>query len=281
MSKRGSGKALKRWIPRVFVSRLAAIIYRSRASRLLIVPFIRRYGVKMEDYVRPAEKYRSLVDFFCREIKPESRPIASGQAVFASPVDGRIAEYGRIASGRMIQAKGIDYTSEGLLGDADAARRYEGGLYITTYLSPADYHRIHAPTSGALVASKRIRGSRWPVNETGVQDVARLFEKNERLVTYLDTPLFGRLAIVKVGAFIVGRIVVTYEERVDSRADRRGKTIDLSRDGITVTKGEELGRFEFGSTVILLMEPGPYAWSAGVERNAKVRMGQPILERRN
>lgn len=270
---------LNRWIPRRLVSYLARLMYQTRLSRILIAPYIRRYGVRMEEFVRPVKDYASLVDFFCREINPALRPVAQGSHILVAPVDGRIAEYGTVKNGRMIQAKGMNYSPARLLGGDNIARHYEGGLYIAIYLSPADYHRIHAPVSGSVHRATRIRGTRWPVNEHGVRGVEHLFEKNERVITYLDTQEFGQVAMVKVGAYIVGRVVVTYESQMGALSGRQQiKTVE-SADGITVCKGDELGRFEFGSTVILLIEPGSYRWSTAVEYGAKVKMGQPILER--
>lgn len=272
--KRVTRKTPNRWIPRRLVSRFAECMYRTRLSRVLIVPYIRRYGVNMEEFVRPIEEYDSLVDFFCREIKPELRPIAADRHMLVSPVDGRIAEFGMLKEHQLIQAKGIDYSSDKLLGDEEDARRYKGGLYITIYLSPADYHRIHAPASGHVGRATFIPGSRWPVNQSGVEGIQQLFEKNERLITYLDSNEFGRIAIVKVGAYIIGKIRVSYAENFSLKRYQNRVTVER-----WLTKGDEVGQFEFGSTVILLIEPGSYRWSEGVTKGNRLKMGQPILER--
>lgn len=267
-------KAPNRLIPRRLVSNIAEFIYKTRFSCLLIGPYIRRYGVNMDEYVRPIEKYESLVDFFCREIKPELRPIAPEKHLLVSPVDGRIAEYGVIENSQLIQAKGISYSPAGLLGSSEEAQRFEGGLYITIYLSPANYHRIHSPASGNVVRATYIPGTRWPVNQSGVQGIDRLFEKNERIISYLDTNLFGQLAIVKVGAYIIGKICVNYDKHIGKPGPRATTSMNF-----TVDKGDELGRFEFGSTVIILIEPGQYRWLEGVRQGNTVKMGQPIFER--
>jgi phosphatidylserine decarboxylase len=175
----------------------------------------------------------------------------------------------------MLQAKGRDYSVAALLDDPMEARAFEGGPYVTLYLSPRDYHRIHAPVSGGIEGYAYIPGKLFPVNPPSVRTVPNLFCVNERLVTYLRSPV-GRVAVVKVGATCVGRIRAAY----DDIATRRGGGPSSLRypAPIEVEKGGELGVFETGSTVILLFEPGRVELGAGLVEGATVRMGEPIAQ---
>jgi phosphatidylserine decarboxylase len=197
--------------------------------------------------------------------------------VVVSPVDGRVSEAGRADAGRMIQAKGIDYTVAALLGDAGLARRFEGGAWTTLYLSPRDYHRIHFPLSGAITGWRYLPGELWPVNAASVGNVPGLFTVNERLVTLLDTPL-GLTAIVAVGATVVGRVRASYDRAVPL-TDQPGAE-GMQRGDYApprpVGKGAELGAFEMGSTVILVFEPGRVRLSPRLVPGAVVRVGEPI-----
>jgi phosphatidylserine decarboxylase len=224
----------------------------------------------------PLQSYRTFGQFFARPLRPGLRPIAPGDGVVVSPVDARVSEAGVAVGGRMIQAKGIDYSVAALLGDAELARRFEGGAWTTLYLSPQDYHRIHFPLSGAVIGWRYIPGQLWPVNAASAAHVPGLFTVNERLVTLLDSPL-GLVAIVAVGATVVGRVRAAYDPAVPltdqsgARAQRGDYTPPLP-----VAKGAELGAFEMGSTVILVFEPGRVKLSDRLKPGARVRVGEPL-----
>jgi phosphatidylserine decarboxylase len=193
-----------------------------------------------------------------------------------SPVDGKVSQYGRIENGNLIQAKGVLYTAEELLGgDKERARRYDGGTFLTVYLSPTDYHRIHTPLAGTVTAYTYVPGTLFPVNPFGVRAVQGLFAKNERLITYFDTQA-GEVALVKVGATIVGSVKVEYDEMAGTNI--RGGRLESKTlaNGPHYEKGDEVGRFEFGSTIILLFEPGRVELSSELHPEAVVRLGQRI-----
>ena len=240
--------------------------------------FARHYDIDLA--ASPAlPTYRTFGQFFARPLLPGLRPIAPGDGVPVSPVDGRVSEAGLAIGGRMIQAKGLDYTVAALLGDAGLGRRFEGGRWLTIYLSPQDYHRIHFPLGGAIAGWRYIPGELWPVTPASVGNVPGLFTGNERLVTLLDSPL-GLVAIVAVGATVVGRVRASYDGTVPV-TDQPGA------DGIQrgdyappqpVEKGAELGAFEMGSTVILVFEPGRVTLSGRLAPGEKVRVGEPIGE---
>ncbi len=238
--------------------------------------FARRYRIDLAASP-PLETYRTFGQFFARPLLPGLRPIAPGDQVVVSPVDARVSESGLAGGGRMVQAKGIDYTVSALLGDAELGRRFEGGSWITLYLSPQDYHRIHFPLGGAVTGWRYLPGRLWPVNEASVANVPGLFTVNERLVTLLDSPV-GLVAIVAVGATVVGRVRAAYDPAVPVTDQRGASSMQRGdyRPPRPVAKGAELGAFEMGSTVILVFEPGRVRLSERLTPGARVRVGEPI-----
>jgi phosphatidylserine decarboxylase len=196
--------------------------------------------------------------------------------VVVSPVDGVVSETGLAVGGKLVQAKGIDYTAAALLADPDLARRLEGGAYATLYLSPKDYHRIHSPLGGRITGWRYVPGQLWPVNPASVRTVPGLFSVNERLVTVLETPV-GACAVVAVGATVVGRVRAFYDPSVPhtNLAGAAAQRRDYETP-IPVGKGQELGAFEMGSTVILLFEPGRVRLDPRLVPGARVRVGEPV-----
>lgn len=250
---------------------------RSPHSRRLIPYFIRRFDVDLSQVEKPVSQYQTLLDFFVRGLKEGARPVDPDPERIVSPVDGTVSQMGEIHEGTILQAKGVTYTLEALLGgNGEKMSRFEGGRFITLYLSPRDYHRIHTPIQGRVTGLTYIPGSLFPVNALGVQRVRGLFARNERLITFLQSPA-GDVALVKVGATNVGSIRVVYDREIVTNC--RGRKQILSRDypGMeALEKGEELGRFEFGSTVILLFEADRIDWVGGLSPGTMIRMGEPI-----
>jgi phosphatidylserine decarboxylase len=268
-----------RLLPKNALSRAVGALTRWRAPapvrHAAMKAFARRYGIDLSECA-DLEVYRSFGEFFARPLRPGLRPIAPGEAVVVSPVDGVVSETGVAGGGRLVQAKGIDYTAAALLGDEDLARALEGGPWATIYLSPRDYHRIHFPLGGAIAGWRYVPGRLWPVNPASVRTVPGLFAVNERLVTVLDTPL-GRCAVVAVGATVVGRVRAYYDPTVPPTNAPGG--VARGRDYETplpVAKGQELGAFEMGSTVILLFERGRVSLAPGLAPGARVRVGEAI-----
>ncbi|BDG07843.1 archaetidylserine decarboxylase [Anaeromyxobacter paludicola] len=271
--------AALRLLPKNTLSRLVGAATRLRAPRPVreaaMRAFATRYGLDLTECAG-LECYETFGEFFARPLKPGLRPIAAGETVLVSPVDGTVSESGRAEAGRMVQAKGIDYRLGDLLGDAALGERFEGGAYVTLYLSPRDYHRIHFPLGGAVSGYRYVPGRLWPVNPASVRTVPGLFTVNERLVTVLETPL-GGCAVVAVGATVVGRVRAYYDPAVPVSNLRGARPI--SRDyapPLPAVKGAELGAFEMGSTVILVLEQGRAALSPQLVAGVKVRVGQPI-----
>lgn len=261
-------------LPRATLSRLAGRVARSPASRWLIPWFAHHYRVNRADAVVPPGGYRSLQQFFTRELQPGLRPIDAAPGVLVSPVDGTLTTGGRIERGQLVQAKGQIYSVTALLADAVEAQGWEGGFYATLYLAPAEYHRVHAPAAGAVWQARYLPGDYWPVNPRAVASVPGLLASNERLITTLETQI-GRLAVVMVGACLVGGIRVNYDLGWNAGP---GPHLAAERNydpPHTFARGQELGQFEFGSTVIVLAEA-----ALGAELTAPVgaelRMGQAL-----
>jgi phosphatidylserine decarboxylase len=263
-------------IPKNSISRLVGSFASSGVSRAFIPLYARKFNINVDEAEHPLEEYPSLVEFFVRRLKPHLRPVAEGENVVVSPVDGKVSQFGRIDGGRIVQAKGVTYTVAELLGgDAERAKRYDGGTFLTVYLSPTDYHRIHTPLAGQVTGYTYVPGTLFPVNPFGVRAVAGLFAKNERLITYFDTAA-GEVALVKVGATIVGSVKVLYD--VKAGTNIRGGRLEKQdvANGPRYAKCEEVGRFEFGSTIILLFEPGAVDLIDDLRPERVVRLGEAI-----
>jgi phosphatidylserine decarboxylase len=238
--------------------------------------FAKAYDVPLDEAEHPIEGYATFADFFARSLKPGLRPVAEGEKVVVSPVDGAVSQAGYLKKGQLVQAKGIDFPVSALLGDEESAEPYgDGAAFATLYLAPRDYHRIHAPVAGEIEGYRYLPGEFWPVNRISVRSKAALFCLNERLITFMKTPV-GRCAVVKVGATCVSRIRASYDEVITHEGQPRSERwYEPVRE---VAKGGELGRFEMGSTVILLFEPGRVTWDETLVPEAVLRMGQRIGE---
>jgi phosphatidylserine decarboxylase len=245
--------------------------------RLLQRVFVKATGINMAEASADLHQYPTLEELFVRKLRPGSRRIDPAPEVIVSPVDGTVGASGTVHGGTLLQVKGRAYDLATLLGsDADAAR-YEGGAYMNVYLSPQDYHRIHTPVAGQVVAAQLIPGGLLPVFAEAVDKVDGLFARNERIITYVDTPNAGRMAVVKVGATLVGRITLAYDPTVWSNRPKQKRRTLVYDPPHLLQKGDELGAFELGSTVVLVAEPGQLRLDA-IAEGQKVRMGQRIGE---
>jgi phosphatidylserine decarboxylase len=256
--------------------RLADLRLPPPMRRPVIGAFARAVGIDTNEAERPVQDYASLNEFFVRRLRPGARSWPRDPATVASPVDGVIGRHGVIDAGRLIQAKGRDYTAAALLADEEEARRYEGGVFITIYLSPRHYHRIHAPCGGTISMATHVPGALLPVNQPAVLHVAGLFPRNERLVCFIDSPV-GRTAVVAVGAYNVGRISAAFDDdwagAGASVTNRRGAHQETRRydPPRTVRQGDEIMAFHLGSTIVMLLQPGLRLLAAGP--GTEVRLG--------
>jgi phosphatidylserine decarboxylase len=239
--------------------------------------FARHYDIDLSEAEFPLGNYPSLQALFTRRLKPGLRPQEPVVPGFVnSPVDGRIIASGRIQSGMAVQAKGLPYRISELLKHDPDATRFEGGYFLTLYLSPRDYHRIHVPLTGRVCAVSRVEGELWPVNDASTGHVPRLYERNRRAswTALGDGPCAGlEVAAVLVGATHVGGVVIDGRWLRGQALPRDGS---LSVDRLPCAAGDDLGTFEFGSTVVLLIG-GPKAqdWKP-VHLGGEVKVGQRL-----
>jgi phosphatidylserine decarboxylase len=260
---------------------LAAGMYRLMRSEIpwlkdqLISRLSQRYGIDVSEAANPDPRsYSSFNAFFTRALRADARPLAADSIV--SPADGRVSQIGRIDGETLIQAKGHDFSLSALLaGDRDKTAAFRDGLWTTIYLSPRDYHRVHLPYAGTLSSMVFVPGELFSVSEATAQIVPNLFARNERVICHFDTAL-GPLAVVLVGAIFVGSMQTVWHGEV--RAGRGYPTRwDYAGDeAVAFATGDEIGRFNMGSTVIVLLPPGAADWLPDVGPGDAVMMGQAI-----
>jgi len=247
----------------------------------LIDKFIAYYAVDMSDAIETDPHcYKSFNEFFILRLKLTARPLAEGENTIASPVDGMISELGDIQDQALLQAKGMYYDLTALLGgDAKMAALFQGGQFINMYLAPKDYHRIHMPLAGKLKCMIHVPGKLFSVNTATAENVPNLFTRNERVICLFDT-VAGPMAVVLVGAMIVASIHTVWaglvapagkQPAVWHYEDRQENSLDLAR-------GEELGHFELGSTVIVLFAKDALKWSPSLQAGQPVQFGQKVAE---
>ncbi|MCS5592561.1 MAG: archaetidylserine decarboxylase [Gammaproteobacteria bacterium] len=234
--------------------------------------FVKKYGVNLAEAEREnIEDYKHINDFFTRSLKPSARALADTD--ITSPVDGVVSQAGEIHTGQILQAKSHHYSVQQLLADS-ASTQFDEGQFATIYLSPKDYHRIHMPFDGQLKSMKYIPGDLFSVNQKTADNVDGLFARNERLVCYFETA-FGEVAFILVGAILVGSMEVVWEGKITPPYTKSVKEFDYSVKGIKLAKGEEMGRFNMGSTVIILLPKG--APTMNLLELQSLRMGQALI----
>ena len=219
-------------------------------------------------------RYPTFNAFFTRALKAGVRPIAPGEDALVSPVDGSLSQLGNVDAGRLLQAKGIEYTTAALLGSESAAAQYTAGRYACIYLAPFDYHRIHMPTDARLTSTHYLPGRLFSVNAATARTIPGLFGLNERVVCEFDTR-HGALAVVLVGALFVGSIETVYAGEINPPAGRGGTPRRIAAgEGREFRKGEELGRFNMGSTVVLIWQRAAGEFAPGLATGSRLRLGQ-------
>ena len=274
--------ALTYVLPHRLLSSLArSLAYSTHRStkQWLIDTVTRKFGVDLSEAAEPdPAAYPTFNAFFTRALKPGARVADADPAAFLMPADGHVSQCGDIVDGRIFQAKGQSFTAAELLGDAEAAKPFADGVYATVYLSPRDYHRVHMPWTGTLRETVHVPGRLFSVGTDAVASVPRLFARNERLVCHFDTE-FGPMASVMVGALLVSGVetvwsgveIPAYGDRI-TRKDYRGKGIELERFA-------EMARFNYGSTVIVLLPRGVAALDPALKAESPVRLGQRLASR--
>jgi len=243
----------------------------------LIEQAIQRLGIDLQEAaMSDPQAYESFNAFFTRALREGARPLAPEPDAVLCPVDGAVSQVGQVSDGRIFQAKGHDYSVLELLGgDEDWARVFDGGAFANLYLSPRDYHRIHMPCSGRLIRTIHVPGRLFSVNPITTRQVPRLFARNERIACLFEAPA-GPLAVILVGAIFVSSLETVWGGVLNT--PRQIEVCDYGPPAMTVKLqgGAEMGRFNMGSTVILLFGKGKARWSSALKAGMKVRMGQRI-----
>lgn len=272
---------LQKLLPKQLLSRAMHALARSTRPSLrnaMIGTTLRAYPmIDMREAIEPDPyAYPSFNAFFTRALRPETRPVAGGEDVLVSPVDGTVSQLGAIREGRLLQAKGIHYSVPALLADESAMARYSDGSHACLYLAPYNYHRIHMPLDARLIATRYVPGALFSVNASTARSVPDLYARNERVVCEFESSS-GPLAMVLVGALFVGSIETVYAGEVNPPAGRGGGVRQLAEGrGRRFAKGEELARFNMGSTVVLLHGHGRLQFADGIAPGSIVRMGQAL-----
>lgn len=278
-SRRPLASQLVRVLPKRALTQAAGALASAGVPRPLRQPLYRAYGravgANLDEAGAPLESFGTFNDFFTRPLAEGVRGWDAGSAL-ASPCDGRIAASGVVRSGELLQAKGIAYGLSELLGDSTEPEAFDGGAFTTIYLSPADYHRMHAPADMDIESVRVQPGELWPVNDLSVPWVDGLFRRNERVVLRGRLRDGGRrVALVFVGATVVGKIRVS-DPRVDCARGTEPRTYELEPVW-RVSRGDEIGAFLLGSTVIVIVEPGARADQLAVPQGEAIRLGDPLF----
>ena len=265
-------------LPKQALTALAGRIAGAEAGALttrLIRWFVGRYGVNMAEAAEPdIAQYASFNAFFTRALKPGVRPLAD--APWVCPVDGAISQIGPLDGERLVQAKGHHYTATALVGgDAALAREFNGGHFATLYLSPRDYHRIHMPAAGRLRRMIHVPGELFSVNPTTARGVPGLFARTERVVCVFDGDT-APFVMVLVGATIVGSMATTWHGVVNPPRSGQLREWSYAPGDVSLSRGQEMGRFLLGSTVVMLFPPGPLSFNPNWAPGGAIRMGEAM-----
>lgn len=265
---------LSHWMGKLANAELGAL------TQFGIKQFIDHYHVnmheaKIEDYTQ----FKSFNDFFTRELKVGARIISQDSDAFISPVDGCISELGLIQKDQLLQAKGAYFNVRDLCGgDVALSQQFEDGAFLTAYLSPKDYHRFHMPIDGQLKKMIYVPGKLFSVNPASVNNVPGLFARNERVICVFETQI-GTVALIAVGAMIVGSIAMNWHGIVGPQKKREIQSWDYTNQKIMLKRGDEVGHFRLGSTVILLCEKDKLQWDVLLQSGSELQLGDVIGRR--
>lgn len=262
-------------VPQQKISEIAGRLAHSRhplVKKTFIRTFASVYGIKLDEYARGSfSQYDSFNDFFTRELKDDARQIDNDPDALICPADGMISQLGQINKDQILQAKGKSYEVGQLLADYELGKAMVDGSFVTVYLAPTNYHRVHMPFDGKLVETIYVPGQLFSVNNVTAENITDLFARNERCVCVFDTE-FGKACVVLVGAMIVAGI-----ETVATGKIKRSDSIQRQTHDMDLKKGDELGRFYLGSTaIVVLPKSANMAWGEGLYNGVPVNMGQRL-----
>lgn len=269
-------------LPHHFITALAGILAKNKLPWLknfLIKKFIQHYKVNMSEAIEPDyTKYASFNDFFTRKLHHEARPINDFNRIIISPVDGKISQFGQINNNLLLQAKGKTYTLEQLCYHPEIAQLFYNGNFATIYLSPKDYHRIHMPITGKLHCLIYVPGTLFTVNDLATHNIKNVFGRNERVIAVFDT-LIGPMAVILVGAMIVGGICLSWLKHKANTINKSKPYIHrYIESDVILQKGDELGFFELGSTVILLFAENSTSFVKHLNVDDNFKVGEMLAK---
>ncbi len=267
-------------LPHHALSKLMSVLTHSEIvwfKNLFIKQIIRHYGVNMnEALIQDINAFNSFNDFFTRELKPEARPLSTEKNALVSPADGVVSQAGAITKGDIFQAKGKSFTVTELLGGSEErAAPFNDGVFTTIYLSPKDYHRLHMPLTGILKEMVHVPGRLFSVNTATTEAVPRLFARNERVCCLFETEA-GPMALILVGAIFVSSVETVWHGVVTPPSRTTVQNWLYENDAPTLHQGEEMGRFNMGSTIIVLFGKDYAQWNADFTANKAVKLGEMI-----
>lgn len=266
-------------LPHHILSRLCGKLASYRVKWLknfLIICFIKKYKVDLTEAVEENPyNYADFNSFFTRALKDGMRPLPAEMNTLVSPADGIISQIGKIRENSILQAKGFDYEVAAMLGDTTIAKEFINGAFATIYLAPSNYHRVHMPIGGTLKKMLYIPGKLFSVNRQTAETIPNLFSNNERVVAIFDTEV-GKMAMILVGAMIVGGIETTWAGTINPHHEKELQVTDYSEQKIIFNRGDEMGRFKLGSTVILLFAEDSVKWHENLVTTQAVKMGMSL-----
>lgn len=271
---------LQYFLPKHILTRLVGLLASAKmgkATAFAIEHFAKIYGINLEEMEGDISNYTTFNDFFSRPLKYNVRPIASDSQSVVYPADGKIAQFGQLKDNFQLQAKGHYFTTDALLGSEDDAKYFQNGSFMTIYLSPKDYHRVHIPFAGKLLKMTHIPGELFSVNPLYVRNIPELYSRNERVVCLFETAL-GKMAVIMVGAVIVRSISTSWGGVVAPAKNCEPTATEYKDKDFQYAKGEEIGRFFMGSTVICLFEKDKVAFSDALTLEQNVKMGEKMAQ---
>lgn len=246
------------------------------AQRLINTAFAKAARINIEEAAKPLAQYDSLNALFTRTLKADARTFSTDPHTLCAPCDGRLSDFGIIQEGQILQAKGQSYRCEELLGTSDFIEKFQGGFFFIIYLSPKNYHRVHTPFAGEVTHVAYVPGGLLPVNRLGQDNFEKLFVQNERLTSFVHNTAINRLAaVVKVGATCVGKISVVYDNFTTNQNTQSSFSRALAQH-YPLHAGDELGCFNLGSTVVLLLEGKGFRPEMGLEYGQSIKAGSVL-----
>lgn len=267
-------------LPKHALTRLAGLLAGAKLgglTTLMIEQFVKHYQINTKEMMGKIKDYKTFNAFFSRPLIPSARPINYNADAVTYPVDGKISQFGKIEDKFLFQAKNHYYTTEVLLADAKEAAAFQNGDFITIYLSPKDYHRVHIPFDGTLDKMIHVPGDLFSVNPFNAKHIPELFARNERVVSYFNTSI-GRMAVVFVGATIVRSIATAWAGTVAPNKNKDISIYEYAARNLSFPKGSEIGKFFMGSTVICLFEKDKIDFNKDMQSGQPTRMGMQMAK---